>query len=383
MTGLEDAVCALAATTHDTAWQQLQLRGELGDVAEAAEGSTALLGLADVRALLASSLAGRPTRASFRTGTLTVCTLVPMRSVPHRVVCLLGLDDGVFPRQSSRDGDDVLARDPWVGERDPRSEDRQLLPRRHLRRRGPPRHHLHRRRRAHRRTRPAGRAARRAARRARPHGVGAAGARVRDVVTTHHPLQPFDPRNFSPGRSHAAVRSASTRCRTPVRARPRVPRHEPAPLFDGPLACAGRPPTSTWPSCVGCSTHPARGFLRQRLGVAETRGEDEPADALPVELDSLEQWAVGERVLRDRLRRARRRRLHRASSGTAATLPPGPLGDDDAARRRAARSRACCRPRPLERDAPARVARRRRTARRRHAAHRHRRRRPRRHAALD
>ena len=127
MTGLEDAVSGLAATTRDTAWQLLQLRGELSDVAEDAEGSTALLGLADVRALLASSLAGRPTRASFRTGTLTVCTLVPMRSVPHRVVCLLGLDDGVFPRQSSQDGDDVLARDPWVGERDPRSEDRQLF----------------------------------------------------------------------------------------------------------------------------------------------------------------------------------------------------------------------------------------------------------------
>ena len=55
---------------------------------------------------------GRPTRANFRTGTLTVCTMVPMRSVPHRVVCLLGLDDGVFPRAGSVDGDDVLARRP-------------------------------------------------------------------------------------------------------------------------------------------------------------------------------------------------------------------------------------------------------------------------------
>ena len=50
-----------------------------------------------------------------------------MRSVPHRVVVLLGLDDGVFPRTSGMDGDDVLARDPCVGERDVRSEDRQLL----------------------------------------------------------------------------------------------------------------------------------------------------------------------------------------------------------------------------------------------------------------
>ena len=50
-----------------------------------------------------------------------------MRSVPHRVVCLLGLDDDAFPRKAPRDGDDLLLDDPWIGERDPRSEDRQLL----------------------------------------------------------------------------------------------------------------------------------------------------------------------------------------------------------------------------------------------------------------
>ena len=75
----------------------------------------------------AERLAGRPTRANFRTGTLTVCTMTPMRSVPHRVVCLLGLDDGVFPRAGAVDGDDVLARRPLTGERDLRSEDRQLM----------------------------------------------------------------------------------------------------------------------------------------------------------------------------------------------------------------------------------------------------------------
>ena len=50
-----------------------------------------------------------------------------MRSVPHRVVCLLGLDDGAFPAQAPRDGDDLLLDDPHVGDRDPRTEDRQLL----------------------------------------------------------------------------------------------------------------------------------------------------------------------------------------------------------------------------------------------------------------
>src|SRR4029077_7109509 len=72
-------------------------------------------------------LQGRPTRANFRTGHLTVCTLMPMRSVPHRVVCLLGMDDGVFPRRSPRDGDGLMLGDPHVGDRDPRTEDRQLL----------------------------------------------------------------------------------------------------------------------------------------------------------------------------------------------------------------------------------------------------------------
>src|SRR5204863_8204441 len=85
------------------------------------------LALPEIRALLADRLRGRPTRASFRTGHLTVCTLVPMRSVPHRVVCLMGLDDGVFPRQTAQDGDDLLLADPHVGDRDARSEDRQLL----------------------------------------------------------------------------------------------------------------------------------------------------------------------------------------------------------------------------------------------------------------
>ena len=102
-----------------------QVQRELAGLAAAA--TTAELRLPDVRSLMAERLAGRPIGANFRSGSFTVCTMVPMRSVPHRVVCLLGLDDGVFPRATVVDGDDVLARTPLTGERDPRSEDRQLL----------------------------------------------------------------------------------------------------------------------------------------------------------------------------------------------------------------------------------------------------------------
>ena len=118
------------------------------------------LGRSDIRALLAGRLAGRPTRANFRTGTLTVCTMVPMRSVPHRVVCLLGLDDGVFPRAAREDGDNILAREPAVGERDPRSEDRQLMLDAVMAATEQDGHHLHRCRRTDRCPAATGRAAR-------------------------------------------------------------------------------------------------------------------------------------------------------------------------------------------------------------------------------
>ena len=128
---IADAADSLTAATGRDAWQRIQLGRVLEEVVADAttDGTVAptALVLPEIRGLLADRLRGRPTRASFRTGHLTICTLVPMRSVPHRVVCLVGLDDGVFPRQTARDGDDLLLLDPHLGDRDARSEDRQLL----------------------------------------------------------------------------------------------------------------------------------------------------------------------------------------------------------------------------------------------------------------
>ncbi len=125
---LSEGISMLTLVAESDSWHTGQLQREFAEVlAQAGSRADTALQLSDIRALLDRHLAGRPTRANFRTGTLTVCTMVPMRSVPHRVVCLLGLDDGVFPRLSVVDGDDVLARSPMTGERDIRSEDRQLL----------------------------------------------------------------------------------------------------------------------------------------------------------------------------------------------------------------------------------------------------------------
>src|SRR5690606_4274408 len=78
---IEDGVLSLADMPHRDAWQLTQLRRELARVGAAAssDGGTSLsLSLSDVHALLREQSAGRATRSNFRTGTLTVCTMVPM-----------------------------------------------------------------------------------------------------------------------------------------------------------------------------------------------------------------------------------------------------------------------------------------------------------------
>ncbi len=287
---IAEAADALTATRERDAWQRAELQRVLDDVLREAAGHETPLALPEVRALLADRLAGRPTRANFRTGHLTVCTLVPMRSVPHRVVCLLGLDDGAFPRRAPRDGDDLVPLDPHVGDRDPRSEDRQMLldallaatdrlivtytgndERTNARR--PP---------------------------AVPVGelLDAVDATVRaddgpasERVEVRHPLQPFDPRNFDARRPWGfdPVTLAGARALA-------GPRQPPRPFLAGPL-----PPTS--PAVVGLDDlvafvqRPVRAFLRQRLDVRLGELDGEVDDALPVELGGLERWDAGRRML--------------------------------------------------------------------------------------
>ena len=327
--GLRDAVLGLAGTRPRDAWQQAQLVAELDDLARAGDDSTVSISLADVRGALSAALAGRPTRASFRTGTMTVCTLVPMRSVPHRVVVLMGLDDGAFPRQSTRDGDDVLAREPWVGERDPRSEDRQLLLDAVL---AAEQHLVIAYSGADARTGaeivpavPLGELLDALDRTASATDNAGRSQRVRDSITTRHPLQPFDTRNFADGslgapgpfsfdRLALAGARAATRPRTPV-----------PPFLVGPLPPANGRDVDL-DALHHLLAHPARGFLRQRLGVVSAWAEQEPADALPIAPDQLEEWAVGDRVLRRRLRGLDPAQIT-ALERHAGALPPGPSGD--------------------------------------------------------
>ncbi len=327
LTALIRAVDSLTRVSATDGWQSAELRRELATVGQnAAEAGAAgtRLSRSDIRALLAGRLAGRPTRANFRTGTLTVCTMVPMRSVPHRVVCLLGLDDGVFPRAAREDGDNILSREPAVGERDSRSEDRQLMldalmaatekvvitytgadERTGARR--PP-------------AVPLGELLDALDDTARTATGGAASKHI----VVHHPLQPFDPRTVTPG----ALRkpgpftfdpAALTGARAAAGPRTPVPAFLPSKLSAPPVGDVDLG------EMTALLTHPARGFLRQRLDVAVRFEQDEPFDSLPVELNALEKWSIGDRLLRDRLAGMSEEDCRQAE-WRRGDLPPGPLG---------------------------------------------------------
>ena len=231
-----------------------------------------------------------------------------MRSVPHRVVCLLGLDDGTFPRKAPRDGDDLMLADPHVGERDSRTEDRQLL----------------------------------------LDALLAATDRLIITYTGHDertnvPRPPAVPvgelldvvgRGVDHRASAAAVRPAQLRGRRSPgasiaccwRGRGRCAASGPS---GGPFLLAPLPPREPGPleldDLVRFVEHPARAFLRQRLGIRVGDWDDEVGDGLPVELNALEQWGVGQRLLDALMGGAEARAAIRAEIARG-KLPPGQLG---------------------------------------------------------
>ena len=323
LTALVEGIRTLTRVDDEDAWQFSQLEREFNDVAaKAGSRSSTLLRLPDVEQLLRRHLAGRPTRANFRTGTLTVCTMVPMRSVPHRVVCLVGLDDTVFPRIGTPDGDDALARVPRTGERDVRSEDRQLLldavcaatETLVITYTGANAYSGH----------------------AHPPAVPlaelldalelTAEGDVRKAVVTHHPLQPFDIRNVEPGAVVAAAPDQPfTFDQTVLRAARVSEGHlEERPRFAGAPLPAPEHEDVSLADLVAFFKDPVKGFFRalDYTLPADVEGVD---DAIPVDIDALEEWTVGDRMLTDMLRGLSPERALNAE-WCRGTLPPGQIG---------------------------------------------------------
>ncbi len=63
----------------------------------------------------------------FLAGPINFCTLMPMRSIPFRAVCLLGMNDGIYPRTLPPLGFDLMSQKVERGDRSRRDDDRYLF----------------------------------------------------------------------------------------------------------------------------------------------------------------------------------------------------------------------------------------------------------------
>ena len=127
---LRSACSDLMRAPSQAQWQfdalQVVFNSLLEDAGWASGDPACGLDLLDVRRLIEGHLDAEPGRPDFFRGGITVTSMTPLRWVPFRVVCVLGLDQD-FVTSSAPDAADLMAAAPQLGDPDTRSESRQAL----------------------------------------------------------------------------------------------------------------------------------------------------------------------------------------------------------------------------------------------------------------
>jgi exodeoxyribonuclease V gamma subunit len=229
----------------------------------------------------------------FRAGGVTFCTLMPMRAIPFEVVCLLGMNDGDYPRRGTRSDFDLmgLPGNSRPGDRSRREDDRQLMLEALLSARQvfyvswcgnsvrdnseqPPSVLVS---------------------QLRDYLSAGWGKEVVTSRTTHHPLQPFSRKYFEEGSAlltyarewrsaHAASQSADTQGNSEGNTLPVI---EPMATFI---------PEPNVPLTLERLTqflrNPVKAFFKQRLQIVFDETPDEDADDESFGVDALQQYGL-------------------------------------------------------------------------------------------
>ncbi|HVO24238.1 MAG TPA: exodeoxyribonuclease V subunit gamma [Candidatus Margulisiibacteriota bacterium] len=292
---LSGALQRMIAVTPQTADQHQHIRSTLAELAACAAtaGFHEPIDLDTLRSYLDVRLQRDSSSHGFLSGGVSFCALVPMRTIPFRVVCLLGMNDDLFPRAQRPFGFDLIAQRPRPGDRSSREDDRYLFLEALLsaRQRLIITH--------------VGQSVR--DNREIPPSVvvselldtlddsfGSDTTPLRERLVVRHPLQPFSPRNFGSDDPRRSSYSASHWAGARALGQPR--RSAP------PFVCAPLPPSDDQ-AAVGLDDlvrffeHPARAFLQRRVQLY--LGNDAPIveDREPMDLDNLALWTVGDRLL--------------------------------------------------------------------------------------
>ena len=312
----ESPAAAREAQLLRQAWQ-----GLAADAAAAACGE--LLPLAVIRRSLEESLAAAAPGWAFFGGGITFAALRAHRAVPVKVLCLLGLNDGEFPRNPAMPGFDLTLQHGRPGDRAYREEDRhafleallsahQVL---HI-------SHVGRDIRDNALLPPSPLVAElidALVRGFRP----IEGGELLPQLRIEHPLQAFSGKYFSGQHglySYAVDQAAASR----AAAGPRQPGRA---LLAAPLPAEAEAETGvTLDELLRCLSNPARRLLHQRLGIQLADSEGLLDSAEPFVLDSLDRYGLDQQLLDWRIDGlGEGEALARAAASGA--LPHGPAGE--------------------------------------------------------
>ena len=273
--------------------------------------------------------------AGFLAGGVTFCGLKPMRSIPFKVICLVGMNDSAFPRPVQHLSFDLMARQPRLGDRSTREDDRYLFLETLL----SARQRLH--------ISYVGQSVRDNSTAPpsvlvselldyieqgffieRPDGSRAPAAETRQRLIVQHRLQAFHADYFTPG--HRLFSYSQENCRASTVSR--LGRQQPDAFLAKSL---GAPPAefrqATLRDLARFLANPAAFFLKQRLNIDLAPGAEAPEERETFRLDSLQSYQIREQLIGLR---------HRASetTGSAAVhaarraggeLPSGAIGTVD------------------------------------------------------
>jgi exodeoxyribonuclease V gamma subunit len=113
----------------DTETEIQELRQVIGDLSSRQEMSkfNEDVGIDVIKWHIDHSLANKGYGFGFLTGGVTFCAMLPMRSIPSKIICLIGMNNDAYPRQNKPVGFDLIAKNPKPGDRSRRNDDRYLF----------------------------------------------------------------------------------------------------------------------------------------------------------------------------------------------------------------------------------------------------------------
>lgn len=239
-----------------------------------------------IQAWLETTAAESRTSAGFLRGRLTFCSMLPMRSIPFRMVCLLGLNDGVFPKTDRHPPFDLLGEGFRPGDRSRRGDDRyQFLEALLSARQALYLSHVGQSIRTGRDIPPSVLISELMETLRLAYGI--------ENPLVRHPLQPFSPRYFG----HDTLFSFSTHhCEVARALSHPQPAATAAPWWSGTLAPAEEQSVKIT-DLLAFFTHPQRWFVRNRLDIHLDTETELPEENEPFSVAGLDAYLIDQELI--------------------------------------------------------------------------------------